>query len=244
MLEFVLIFAPVKQTSKQIPPEQYFHSRFVLIQKQKRITLMEYNTQRNKMIIPEYGRNIQKMIDQCIAIPDRDQRTRFAYLIVSVMGQMVPKGKESGDMKQKLWDHLFIISDFKLDVDSPYPPPRKDVLQAKPDPVPYSDEDFRYRHYGKNIERIIEKAAEYPEGPEKDALIKTIANHLKKSYLNWNRNSVDDELIMENLEELSKGKIKASTDLQLSHTSEILKSNKKKSTKPGQHTQRNGRKRQ
>jgi hypothetical protein len=206
---------------------------------------MEYNTQRNKLVIPEYGRNIQKMIEQCIAITDRNQRTRFAYLIVNVMGQMVPKGKESGDMKQKLWDHLFIISDFRLDIDSPYPPPKKDVLEAKPEPVEYSDGNIKYRHYGKNIEMIIMKAAEYPDGPEKDALVKIIANHLKKSYLTWNRNSVDDDLIVENLEELSRRKIKTDENLQLNHTNEILKSNitKKKHTKQDNRSQRNSKRR-
>lgn len=203
---------------------------------------MEYNTQRNKLVIPEYGRNIQKMIEQCIAIQDRNERTRFAYLIVNIMGQMTPKGKESGDMKQKLWDHLYIISDFRLDIDSPYPPPNKGVLQARPKPLDYSEVDFKYRHYGRNIEKIIKKAADYPEGPEKDALVKIIANHLKKSYLTWNRNSVDDNLILENLEELSKNKLKANEDLQLSHTNEILRSSKKKS-KSGSGSQRNGKRR-
>lgn len=203
---------------------------------------MEYNTQRNKLVIPEYGRNIQKMIEQCIAIEDRNERTRFAYLIVNIMGQMTPKGKESGDMKQKLWDHLYIISDFRLDIDSPYPPPNKDVLQARPKPLKYSDDDFKYRHYGRNIEKIIKKAADYPEGPEKDALVRIIANHLKKSYLTWNRNSVDDSLIFENLEELSNSRIKAGDDLQLSHTNEILRSSKKKS-KSGPGSQRNGKRR-
>ncbi len=203
---------------------------------------MEYNTQRNKLVIPEYGRNIQKMIEQCIAIEDRNERTRFAYLIVNIMGQMTPKGKESGDMKQKLWDHLYIISDFRLDIDSPYPPPNKDVLQARPKPLSYSEVDFKYRHYGRNIEKVIKKAAEYPEGPEKDALVKIIANHLKKSYLTWNRNSVDDRLIFENLEELSNDRIKANEDLQLNHTNEILRSSKKKS-KSGPGGQRNGKRR-
>jgi hypothetical protein len=184
------------------------------------------------------------MIEQCIAIEDRDQRTRFAYLIVNVMGQMVPKGKESGDMKQKLWDHLFIISGFRLDIDSPYPPPKEDVLQAKPEPIVYSDGNIKYRHYGKNIEKVIIKAAEYPDGPEKDALVQIIANHLKKSYLTWNRNSVDDDLIVENLEELSRRKIKTSDDLQLSHTNEILKTNKKKQySKQDNRGQRNGKRR-
>jgi len=194
---------------------------------------MEYNTQRNKLIIPEYGRNIQKMIEHCLELKDRDERTRFAYLIVNVMGQMVPKGKESGDMQQKLWDHLHIISGFRLNVDSPYKPPEQDFREIKPQPLPYSDQNFKYRHYGKNIEKIIEKTSNYEDGEEKDALIQAIANHLKKSYLNWNRDSVDDDLILENLQELSKGKLVFGEDMHLSHTNVILARNKKKKfTKP------------
>jgi hypothetical protein len=204
---------------------------------------MEYNTQRNNLVIPEYGRNIQKMIDQCIAIKDRNERTRFAYLIVNIMGQMTPKGKESGDLKQKLWDHLHIISDFRLDIDSPYPPPSKDVLQARPKPLGYSEIDFKYRHYGRNIEKVIKKAADYPEGPEKDALVKIIANHLKKSYLTWNRNSVDDRLILENLEELSSKKINVDDNLQLNHTNEILRNTKKKPKQSDRGSHRNSKRR-
>ena len=157
---------------------------------------MEYNTQRNKMVIPEYGRNLQKMIEQCLQIKDRDKRTRTAEFIVSVMAQMLPKAKDNGEFRQKLWDHLYIISEFKLDVDSPYPPPPKDILATKPKKLSYPTLDIRFAHYGKNIERIIEKAVEFPEGEEKEALVKTIANHLKKSYLTWNRNSVDDDVIL------------------------------------------------
>jgi hypothetical protein len=189
---------------------------------------MEYNTTRGKLIIPEYGRNIQKMIEHCVTIKEKDERTRFAYLIVNVMGQMTPKGKESGDMQQKLWDHLHIISGFQLDVDSPFPPPEKDFREIKPNPLSYSDQNFKYRHYGKNIEKIIEKTSQYPDGEEKDALIQAIANHLKKSYLNWNRDSVDDDLILENLQELSKGKLVFGDDMKLSHTSVFLSRNKKK----------------
>jgi len=189
---------------------------------------MEYNTIRNKLLMSEYGRNVQKMIEHCISIEDREKRTKTAELIVNIMVQMNPKGKEAGDYKQKMWDHLLIISEFKLDVDSPYPKPEKNMLVNKPAPVPYSDQKIRFRHYGKNVEKIIEKAIEFEEGPEKDALIKTIANHLKKSYLNWNRNSVDDELILIHLSELSKDQLKMSENDKLSHTNEILARNKKK----------------
>jgi hypothetical protein len=196
---------------------------------------MDYNTQRSLMIIAEYGRHLHRMIEDCILIEDRAKRTRTAEFIVNVMAQMNPKVKESGDYRQKLWDHLFIISDFRLDVDAPYPPPSREVLHAKPRQFKNQQTSIRYRHYGKYIEEIIEKAALFEEGPEKEALIKTIANHLKKSYLNWNKNTVDDDVILKNLAELSKSRLKLADEVKLSHTSEILARNKKKKfTKPGQ----------
>lgn len=196
---------------------------------------MEYNTQRNHMIIPEYGRNMQKMINQCVNIEDPAKRLRTAEFIVNVMANMNPKVKEAGDYKQKLWDHLYIISDFKLEVDSPYPPPPKDVLISKPQRLKYPDQDIRFAHYGKNIERIIEKAAEYPEGEEKEALVRAIANHLKKSYLNWNRNSVDDDVILKHLAILSHNRLQLDDEFKFNQTSEILaRTKKKKFTKPGQ----------
>jgi len=189
---------------------------------------MEYNTQKSKLVIAEYGRNIQQMAQDCANIEDRVKRTRTAEFIVNVMAQMNPKVKESGDYRQKLWDHLHIMAEFKLDVDSPYPPPTKEVLRFNHKELNYKQGNIRYRHYGRNIELIIEKATTYEEGPEKEALIKTIANHLKKSYLNWNRNSVDDDVILKNLSDLSADRLQLSEEVKLSHTSEILARNKKK----------------
>ncbi len=189
---------------------------------------MEYNTQRKQLRIPVYGRNIQKMIEHCITIEDREKRTKTAELIVNVMAEMLPKSKEPGDYKQKLWDHLHIISGFQLEIDSPYPPPSKDVLSAKPTIIGYQDNNISMRPYGKNIEKIIEKAITYPEGEEKERLVLIIANHLKKSYLNWNRSSVDDSLIIKHLDILSDGKLKLSENAKLSRTSDLLSMNKKK----------------
>jgi hypothetical protein len=189
---------------------------------------MEYNTQKSKLVMAEYGRNLQQMAEECTRIEDREKRTRTAEFIVNVMAQMNPKVKESGDYRQKLWDHLYIITDFKLDVDSPYPPPSKEVLKFDHKPLNYKEGDIKYRHYGKNVELIIEKASTYEEGPEKEALVRTIANHLKKSYLNWNRNSVDDQVIIKNLADMSNGKLIVPENQKLSHTSEILARNKKK----------------
>lgn len=192
---------------------------------------MEYNSQREPLIIPEYGRNIQKMVNYAKTIEDREKRTEAAKFIVSVMASMNQQNKDTGDYRQTLWDHLFIISKFELDVDSPYPMPAKETLTRKPDKVKYSDNRIRFRHYGKNIEAIIKKAIEYEDGPEKDALIHAIANHLKKSYLNWNRESVDDVAIEKHLEILSDGKLSLSEDQTLTSTSDILARNKTKKKK-------------
>lgn len=160
------------------------------------------------MIIPEYGRNIQKMIDFAMTVKDREERNKVARAIIDVMGQLNPHLRDVTDFKHKLWDHIFIISDFKLDVDSPYPKPTAETFQTKPDRVLYPSNDIRYKHYGKTVERIIAKGKEYPNGPEKDALVEQIANLMKRSYLTWNRDSVNDEVILKQLEELSKGQLK------------------------------------
>ncbi len=169
---------------------------------------MEYNTSLPKMIIPEYGRNIQKMIDFAMTVKDREERNKVARAIIDVMGQLNPHLRDVTDFKHKLWDHIFIISHFKLDVDSPYPMPTAETFQTKPDRVAYPSNDIRYKHYGKTVERIIAKGKEYPAGAEKDALVEQIANLMKRSYLTWNRDSVNDEVILKQLEELSKGQLK------------------------------------
>ena len=195
---------------------------------------MEYNTTRNYLQMPEYGRNIQKMILYAISIEDRERRLKVANVIVNIMAQMHPKVKETGDYKQKLWDHLFIISDWKLDVDGPYEPPSKEVLYAKPQQVPYSEGKIKFKPYGKNIEAVIEKAIVYEEGPEKEAFMKAIANQLKKSYLNWNRDSVNDDLIFEHFKEMTDGKLVLDEAFKLNETNDILSRNKKKKFSPKQ----------
>lgn len=192
---------------------------------------MEYNTTRNKLIIPEYGRNVQKMVEFALTLTDKNERTRFSHLIVSVMGQINPQGSSSGDHLHKLWDHLYYISDFKLDVDSPYSPPEPQVIHGNPSIVEYSTNKIEYRHYGKNISRIIQKAIEFEEGPEKEELIRIIATHMKKSYLTWNRESVNDQLIIDHLKELSDGKLVLADSVTLASTNDILAIQKRKSTK-------------
>jgi Domain of unknown function (DUF4290) len=201
---------------------------------------MEYNSTREHLIIPEYGRNVQKLIQYMMTLEDRDKRNNMAHLIVYIMSQMNTTIREVGDYKRKMWDHMFIISDFKLDVDSPYPVPSREALAEKPVRLPYREGSIRYPHYGKNMEKIIEKAMEYEEGNEKVALTKTIANHMKKSYLNWNRDSVNDKLIIEHLATLSKGGLMLQEDFEFNTTSDILAKTRKKKFVPRKDNQSNG----
>lgn len=201
---------------------------------------LEYNTTRERMTIPEYGRNIQKMIQHIKSEEDKDKRTRLAYAVVSIMGQMTPQHKDANDFQQKLWDHLHIIGNFELDVDAPYPVPKPEVLHAKPQIVPYATGKIRYSHYGKHIQAIIEKVSEMEEGEDKDILTRIIANHLKKSYLTWNRESVNDDLIIEHLRQLSEDKMKMKDESLLLNTADILARNNVVKKKPQKETKKHG----
>jgi len=183
---------------------------------------MEYNTSRKRMALPEYGRNIQRMVDYVVTIEDKEKRNRLAHALIGIMGNMNPHLRDISDFKHKLWDHLAIISDFKLDIDSPYPPPSKEVLEQKPEPVPYSNAEIRYQHYGKTLELLVDEAINMPEGEERDALILLTANHMKKSYLQWNKDAVTDDLIFKDLKQLSGGKIDLTgSDIQLSEAKDF-----------------------
>ena len=163
---------------------------------------MDYNTTRSSLVIPEYGRNIHKMIEHAISVNDRDERNHIARSIVKVMGQVKPQFKEADDFIQSLWDHMIIISDFKLDVDSPYPYPDKEELVKAPKRMTYPQNKIRFRHYGRSIESFIAKACEMKDGKERDSFIYYIANMMKKNYLLYNRDSVNDELIFDQLKTL------------------------------------------
>lgn len=188
----------------------------------------DYNTRRPQMVIPEYGRNIQKMVEHAINTPDREERNKIANAIISVMGQLNPHLRDIADFKHKLWDHLFIISDYKLDVDSPYPLPEKEEIMRKPEKMDYPRTDNRFKHYGKAVVNLINRAIEFPEGDEKEALIGVIANLMKKSYLTFNQDSVDDTQILADLETLSKGQLKVKDPSVIVSTNELLAMNKSK----------------
>jgi hypothetical protein len=186
---------------------------------------MEYNTQLPHLQIPEYGRNIQIMIDHCITIEDRDERNRCARAIIQIMGQLNPHLRDIADFTHKLWDHLFVISKFRLDVDSPYPRPNAETFTTKPKMVPYPANKIRYKHYGKTIERIIDVAKTYEEGPEKRELSRLIANHLKKSYVNWNKDSVTDDVIFKQFREMTNNELIIDESSALTHANELKNKN-------------------
>ncbi|MBR4157156.1 MAG: DUF4290 domain-containing protein [Bacteroidales bacterium] len=183
---------------------------------------LKYNTEREKLIISEYGRNIQIMIKHLLEIEDREKRTEAAHFIVSVMAQMNPQVKESNDYIHKLWDHLYIISEYKLDVDGPFAPPQQEGFVAKPEHVGYQKRDIKHGHYGHYVKEFLNKIDEIEDGPKKDALLLSIANQMKRDYLNWNRETVNDLLILDDLYKLSGEKFAMSMETKLTSTNEIL----------------------
>ena len=168
---------------------------------------LEYNTIREELIIPEYGRHIQKMINYASSRESKEERNKLANSIISVMGNLQPHLRDVPDFQHKLWDQLFIMSDFKLDADSPFEKPSKELINAKPEPLSYPQNFPKYRFYGNNIKIMIDEAVKWDDGEMKEALVLTIANHMKKCFLNWNKDSVKDQVIFDHLYELSDSKI-------------------------------------
>ncbi|MCK7591262.1 DUF4290 domain-containing protein [Subsaxibacter sp. CAU 1640] len=195
---------------------------------------LEYNTEREHLIIPEYGRHIQKMIQYAKERPTKEERNKVAKAIISVMGNLQPHLRDVPDFQHKLWDQLFIMSNFELDADSPYPTPSKDELYARPEALNYPQNHPKYRFYGNNIKTMIDVANTWEEGDLKEALIYTIANHMKKCFLNWNKDTVEDEVIFEHLRELSGGKINLmEADEDLSDADSLMRTKKKFSSNSG-----------
>ena len=193
---------------------------------------LEYNTVREDLIIPEYGRHIQKMINYASTRETKEERNKLANAIISVMGNLQPHLRDVADFQHKLWDQLFIMSDFKLDADSPFEKPSKEILNAKPEPLSYPQNFPKYRFYGNNIKIMIDEAVKLDSGEMKDALILTIANHMKKCFLNWNKDSVKDQVIFDHLYELSDTKIDIrDSKEELLDSALLLRSKKKFSNK-------------
>jgi len=189
---------------------------------------LEYNTEREHLIIPEYGRHMQKMINHAKTRETKEERNKLVKAIISVMGNMQPHLRDVPDFQHKLWDQLFIMADFDIDVDSPYEKPSREELYARPDVLEYPQNFPKYRFYGNNIKTMIDVANTWEEGELKEALLYTIANHMKKCFLNWNKDTVQDDVIFNHLFELSDGKIdlRESTE-DLSDSSSLMRSKKK-----------------
>lgn len=174
---------------------------------------MQYNTQQKRMPLPEYGRSIQNMVNHALTLQDPAERQRCANTIINIMGGMFPHLRDVPDFKHKLWDHLAIMSDFKLDIKFPYEVIRKDNLITKPEVIPYPSTKIRYRHYGRTLEVLIKKACEFPEGDEKRNLTALIFNHMKKDYMAWNKDTIEDSKIALDLAEYSNGELQMTDDI-------------------------------
>jgi len=173
---------------------------------------MEYNTVREHLIMPEYGRHIQKLVDHARTLEDREKRQDVVNQIIQMMGFLNPGLKTVADFENKLWDHIFTISDFKLDCDSPYPVPEREALFAKPEPFAYPNHKIKYRHYGMNLEAMIAKAIAMEDEEKKEDFTKLIANFMKRTYANYNKDGVNDQIIKEDLIRISDGKLKLPED--------------------------------
>lgn len=189
---------------------------------------MDYNSNRKKLLLPEYGRNIQNMVNHVMTIEDRNERNKAAQTVIDVMGNLYPYLRDIADFNHKLWDHLAIMTNFELDIDYPYDLPTPEVLGGKPEKIPYNNGRIRYRHYGRIVEMMIKRASTYDEGAEKEYLVQMIADHMKKCYMTWNSESVDDELIRSDFNELAKGELELPEDFQLAQTKNLMQKPKKR----------------
>jgi hypothetical protein len=187
---------------------------------------MDYNSNRKKLALPEYGRNIQNMVDYLLTLEDREKRNKSAQTVIDVMGNLYPYLRDVAEFKHKLWDHLAIMADFKLDIDYPYDPPSPDILTERPNKVPYNQHNIRWKHYGRTMELMIAKINDF-EGEEREIMIEQLANHMKKSFLNWNKDAVEDQKIFQDLEYLSKGTIEIPEGLELADPKTLIGKKKK-----------------
>lgn len=185
---------------------------------------MEYNTQREQLKITDYGRHVAKMIEYCKTLNDRAERTAMANVIVDVMAHVNPKVKERTDYRHILWDHLMVLANYELDVDCPYEVNREETESFHPNPIPYRDSAIRYRHYGRALEDMIHAVAAMPESDERKMLTKQIAHAMKRQYLQWNRDTVDDALIAEQLAELSGGRLTLPEGFRFHSSQELIDS--------------------
>lgn len=205
----------------------------------------DYNTQKPIITLPEYGRTIQRLVKFATNLPTKEERTHCAYAIIDIMGNLFPYLRDSEDYKHKLWDHLAIMSDFKLDIDYPYTPLGQENLRTKPHSISYPVSMIEERHYGNSIMLMIAKAVELNEGEERAAMLHMIANHMKKCYLLWNNGTVDDNKIIDDICRLAKGKIKPEEiTFKLTETRSIFEIKKKINGKQNMQSNQNNKQRQ
>ena len=176
---------------------------------------MDYNTQREKLMMPEYGRHVQEMINYVKNLPDKEKRNEQIQAVVAVMGTLNPQLRDINDFKHKLWDHVQIISDFQIDIDSPYPTPTKETLHTRPDLIPLQKSPIKAAHYGRNIQNMIEVIAAREDDEVKTYMIKTLASYMKQQYLIWNKDSVSEETIFKDIYQLSDGRITVPEDVHI-----------------------------
>lgn len=201
---------------------------------------MVYNTDREHIIIREYGRHVQSLIQYCVGIEDRVERQATAETIINMMGILNPQLKTVVDYKHLLWDHLHIIANFKLDVDCPYPLPSEDVVRFKPTPMSYPKNKIRLKHYGKSVESLIEKAIVMEDAAKQKAFVQLIANFMKMAYKNWSNEEVSNELIKEDIRTLSKGRLVVSDDMEIQLVKGTLVRNNGGFQRNGRNNNRNG----
>ena len=176
----------------------------------------DYNTQRNKLIMPEYGRHIQEMIEYVVSIPDKEKRNEQIRAVVAIMGILNPQLRDLVDFKHKLWDHVHIISDFKIDIDSPYPTPTEETFSTHPSPIPLNSTPLKAAHYGRNIQNMINMIIEKPDDEIKNNMILVLAGYMRQQYLIWNKDTVSEETIFKDIYELSEGRLIVPEGLHLS----------------------------
>lgn len=196
----------------------------------------DYNTTRKKLILAEYGRNVQNMVAYICTLPTKEERNRHAQVVIDMMGFLNPHLRDVADFKHKLWDHLHIISDFKIDVDSPYPKPSPDAIHPKPEVLAYPNQRIRFKHYGKTIELMIQKARAIQDSDRKQSLVQAIANFMKLAYITWNKDTVADETILSDLKEMSNGELVLQDNVNLNKVEVRPNAPGSKQKNPGQNT--------
>lgn len=188
---------------------------------------MDYSTKRGRLILPEYGRNIQRMVEYIKTIEDRELRNQAAQEIINIMGNMNPHLRDINDFKHKLWDQLAQMADFDMDIDFPYPIPQKATFESKPNKVSYTSGDLRYRYLGRIMQKLIKAATKIEDKEKRDELVRIITNHMKKLYMIWNKDTVEDSDIFDKLVELSNGKLSVENGTRLMESKEILSKKRK-----------------